>query len=462
MLTNMFVSLCHNETFFTAMIRKSHWILVMLATMLSTACRVGGSEMNGSGNVAVQGDFVTIDDGHFVRNGKEYYFVGANFWYGAILASEGQGGNRERLKAELDSLVSIGVDNLRILVGADGERGLPSRVEPTLQIEPGIYNDTILAGLDYLMAEMGKRNMKAVLYLNNSWEWSGGYSVYLQWAGRGKAPIPSVDGWPTYMKYVEQYMQCPEAQAMFANHVKFILGRTNRYTGIAYVDDPTIMTWQVGNEPRCFSDDNKDAFIDWMQSVTALIKSIDHNHLVSSGSEGKHGCEQDIKLFEEIHADKNMDYMNIHIWPYNWEWTSQQTLTESLETAKNKTMAYIEEHMALAQKYGKPVVLEEFGYPRDGFQFSRNATTTARDSYYGFVFDFIAEQAAAKGPFAGCNFWAWGGNAQPSSQHVFWQVGDDYTGDPAQEEQGLNSVFSTDSTVSVIREANARIVNTIQ
>ena len=28
---------------------------------------------------------------------QPYYYVGTNFWYGAILGSEGQGGNRERL-----------------------------------------------------------------------------------------------------------------------------------------------------------------------------------------------------------------------------------------------------------------------------------------------------------------------------------------------------------------------------
>ena len=118
--------------------------------------------------------FIQVKNGQFIRNGQPYYYIGSNFWYGAILASEGTGGNRERLHRELDSLKAIGVDNLRILVGSDGKRGVPTKVEPTLQEAPGIYNDTILAGLDYLLAEMEKRDMLAVLYLNNSWEWSGG------------------------------------------------------------------------------------------------------------------------------------------------------------------------------------------------------------------------------------------------------------------------------------------------
>ncbi len=398
--------------------------------------------------------FVSVENGQFIRNGKPYYFVGANFWYGAILASQGQGGNRTRLAAELDSLQSIGVDNLRILVGGDGENGLPSRIQPTLQTAPGVYNDTILDGLDYLMAELGKRNMLAVLYLNNSWEWSGGYSVYLQWSGHGQAPIPSVDGWPTFMEYVKQYMQSDSAKQLFANHVDFILKRTNRYTGKPYAEDPAIMSWQVGNEPRCFADENKEAFVVWLRSVSSQIRSLDANHMISVGSEGKHGCEQDIDLYDRISADENISYINAHIWPYNWGWANRDSLAENLDRSIENTAAYINLHLDVAKRHQKPLVIEEFGFPRDGFQFARGTSTAVRDQYYKFIFSTIEQNAAEGGLFAGCNFWAWGGDATLSSEHTFWAVGDDYTGDPAQEEQGLNSVFSDDSTVGIIREAN--------
>ena len=63
--------------------------------------------------------FVTVKDGHFERDGKPYYYVGTNFWYGAILGSEGQGGDRQRLCRELDEMKRMGIDNLRILVGSD-------------------------------------------------------------------------------------------------------------------------------------------------------------------------------------------------------------------------------------------------------------------------------------------------------------------------------------------------------
>ena len=72
--------------------------------------------------VAGQTAFVTVKDGHFLKDGKPYYYVGTNFWYGAILGSEGQGGDRQRLARELDLMKRMGIDNLRILVGSDGER----------------------------------------------------------------------------------------------------------------------------------------------------------------------------------------------------------------------------------------------------------------------------------------------------------------------------------------------------
>ncbi len=406
----------------------------------------------------VKRSFIKVNDkGQFIRDGKPYYYVGTNFWYGAILGSEGEGGNRERLHKELDFLKNIGINNLRVLVGADGENGVKTRVEPSLQVAPGVYNDTILAGLDYFMNELRNSATPRGTHLNNSWEWSGGYSMYLQWSGHGKAVVPAVDGWPAYMEYVKLFQQSDSAKALFANYVKDIVTRTNRYNKIKYVDDPTLMSWQIGNEPRAFSDDNKEPFAQWMADVTSLIKSLDPNHMVSSGSEGLWGCENDITLFEKIHADANIDYLNIHVWPYNWGWVKADSLMELLPQAKENTKKYIDEHMMVAKKYRKPIVLEEFGFPRDGFKFSKESSTNARDEYYRYVFDLIRQDRENGGLFAGCNFWAWGGFAGQVPGHVYWEKGDDYMGDPAQEEQGLNSVFATDTTVEIIKVENEKL-----
>jgi len=396
--------------------------------------------------------FVTVKDGHFERDGKPYYFVGTNFWYGAILASEGQGGDRQRLGRELDAMKALGIDNLRILVGSDGERGVKTKVEPTLQLSPGVYNDTILAGLDYLMMEMGKRNMVAVLYLNNSWEWSGGYGYYLEQAGCGKAPRPNEAGYGPYMNFVSQFATNQRAHELFYDYVRFIIGRTNRYTGRKYVDDPAIMSWQIGNEPRAFSEKNLTAFEQWLSETSTLIRLQDKNHLISVGSEGSWGCENSIACWSRISADPNIDYCNVHLWPYNWGWIDRDSIVANLPRACKNSKQYIDEHLAICRRLQKPLVMEEFGYPRDGMSFLPASPTTGRDGYYRYVMQVLTDSKKAGDAFAGCNFWGWGGYAQP--RHVQWQVGDDYCCDPAQEEQGLNSVFLCDSTtLGVIRQA---------
>ena len=174
-----------------------------IAYLLAISCLLG--------LVACQGEsesskvFVTTKDGKFYRGDKEYKFIGTNFWYGAVLASEGQGGDRERLAKELDLMQEVGISNVRVLVGGEGPDTVASHVLPVLQPEPGVYNDTILEGLDYLIAELEKREMTAVLFLNNSWEWSGGYGAYLEWAGCG--PVPDWSDW-TIAQAIREERQC--------------------------------------------------------------------------------------------------------------------------------------------------------------------------------------------------------------------------------------------------------------
>ena len=400
--------------------------------------------------------FVTVKNGRLYRDGKPYTFIGANYWYGAILGSKGKGGDRQRLNRELDEMKRLGITNLRILVGSDGEEGIKWKVSPVLQPSPSAYNDVLLDGLDYLMQQLQRRGMVAVLYLNNSWEWSGGYGFYLEHAGAGKALQPNEVGYSAYIKYASQFSTNKLAQQLFFNHLCFILKRTNRYTKKRYADDPAIMSWQIGNEPRAFDKAVLPQFEAWLAKAAALMKSIDKRHLVSVGSEGAFGCEGDYDSWQRICADPNVDYCNIHVWPYNWSWAKKDSLSQNLQRAKDNTKEYIDRHLAICAKINKPLVMEEFGYPRDGFAFSKQSPTTARDAYYGYVFSLLAADAAKGGYFAGCNFWGWGGQAQP--KHEQWEPGDDYTGDPAQEAQGLNSVFSSDtSTVNVIKTGIANL-----
>ncbi len=419
-------------------------LIILLAAVALIACNMKKNEASQAS------PFIRHHAGKFTIGEKPYYFIGTNFWYGAILGSSGQGGDRERLLKELDFMQENGITNLRILVGADGEMGQAVKIRPTLQIAPGVYNDTIFDGLDYLMAEIGKRDMHAVLFLNNSWEWSGGYGQYLEWAAEGNVPEKGVHDWPVFVKHVARYAQCDSCHRMFQNHIKHVVSRVNAYTGVKYTDDPSIMAWQVGNEPRVFSDEGKPAFKKWLKEATALIRSLDGNHLISIGNEGIMGTEGDMQLYEDIHSDKNVDYLTIHIWPKNWRWIDDTNIPGSVDSAIIRTNAYIRDHLAIANKLNKALTIEEFGFPRDHHHFSVSDMVQARDKYYENIFSKVVQSSKENGSIAGCNFWAWGGFGRPSNE--FWLPWDDFVGDPAQEEQGLNSVFNVDSTISIIKE----------
>ena len=368
----------------------------------------------------------TAEDGNILHNGRSEYFIGTNLWYAGRLAADEKG--RVRLERELDTLKSLGVTNLRVLA-TEGE-------------------DT--DGLRYALDRMQERGMCAVLFLNNAWEWSYGYADYLEAAGAGPQPRPAEDGYAAYMKGMGAFCVNDAAIALNHNHI--------RKTVEALKNHPAIFSWQICNEPRCFSDipDTRDAFVRYIHGTAALIKSIDPEHMVSTGNEGVRGCELDMGLYERVNTCDDIDYITIHIWPYNWSWVKEDSVNDGIGNAIEKTGRYIDDHLELAKRIGKPLIIEEFGYPRDGFGFDRNCPTAGRDRIYDYVFSRVVESAANGGNIAGCNFWGWGGFAKPV--HEKWQKGDDLCGDPSQEAQGLNSVFATDgSTIRIIQSATREL-----
>ena len=404
-------------------------------------------------------NFIKVNNNHFIKNGKPYYFIGTNYWYGGMLASKN--GNRERLKKELDELKSLGITNLRVMATAEGG-DQDYTVIPATQPTQGKYNQDLLEGLDFFLNELKKRDMDAILYLTNNWEWSGGMAKYLEWNGYGKVPNPNLkpNTWPQFMSYTAQFHQCEPCKNAFLEHIKFMLNRKNSVNGIPYKQDKTIMAWEVANEPRIWNVENEKAFTNWLNEVASTIKSIDKNHLLTTGSEGKAGSNDDIAAFERTHNNPNIDYLTMHIWPKNWGWYNINDEKNSTEVAIKKTNDYIDEHIKVAQNLKKPLVLEEFGFPREKESLDKKASVENRNHYYEFVFEKMKTSIKAGLPFSALNFWGYGGLGKNNPENGKWNLGDDYTTDPPQEPQGLNSVFSTDkTTLDLIKKYNNQLKN---
>jgi len=91
-----------------------------------------------------QSSFVRTRGHAFEVNGKPYYFVGTNYWYGSLLGLEkDEKRGLNRLRRELDFLKANGVMNLRLLGGAEGSGSISgvTRVGPPLQPTQGKFND---------------------------------------------------------------------------------------------------------------------------------------------------------------------------------------------------------------------------------------------------------------------------------------------------------------------------------
>jgi mannan endo-1,4-beta-mannosidase len=424
---------------------------VLAASLLASSC----SEMNAR--------FVTQREGKLWLGSAPYHFVGANIWYGAYLGADAAFGNRGRLRGELDRLAAIGVSNLRVL-GSSELSPLRNSLTPAFRGPSRPYNEALLAGLDVLLAEMAERGMRAVIYLGNFWEWSGGLGTYLYWTNGGHF-IDMNDPahpWPEFPDFVSDFYGNAAAVALYHDYIRTLVARTNSITGVAYRDDPAIMSWQLANEPRPggsaeVAARNMGAYQNWIAQSARLIKSLDANHLVSTGSEGLMGCVGNEQCVVDAHAGADVDYLTAHIWPQNWGWAVADDLEGSFGTVEANTQDYIQAHSGLARRLNKPLVIEEFGFPRDGVALDPTGSVTLRDRFYALIQSAVAESVTSGGPISGSNFWAWGGAGR--AQHADHRMlpGDTaYVGDPPHEPQGWYSVFDTDETTLALITAHAR------
>lgn len=408
---------------------------------------------------------VTVNGTSFLKDGAPYRYCGANIWYGAYLGAAAEFGSRDRLRRELDRLRALGVDNLRVL-GSSELSPLNNSITPAFRTNDANYNEELLVGLDFLLAEMGQRDMRAVLYLTNFWEWSGGMMTYLSWVNGGDYINMNdpAHPWPEFPDFNAQFYSNAEAIALYHDYVRAVVSRTNSVTGRPYSEDATIMAWQLANEPRPGGSDaigraTLPAFYSWIRGTARLIKSLDANHLVSTGSEGLKGCIELPECVSAAHEAPEIDYVTAHIWPQNWSWADPRNLERTYPVAEANTREYIQQHIGYATQLNRPLVIEEFGFPRDNGSFEPGSPTTFKDHFYGVIYGAVAESAAAGGPLAGSNFWAWGGEGRSQHEDKRFHPGDTaYVGDPPHEPQGWYSVFDGDeSTVALIRDHAAAL-----
>jgi len=400
--------------------------------------------------VNAQSSFIRVKGDQLFLNNKPYYFIGTNYWYGGLLPLEkNKQKGIERLRKELDFLKAHGVTNLRVLAGSEGKGIINGvqRVGPPLQTEDGVFDPDFLKGMDAFLNELDKRKMTAVIYLTNNWNWSGGYMQYLRWNNEIPDSVFLKNIlWSTIGKYTAKFYDCEKCVADYYAQVKYVVSRTNSITHKKYSEDPAIMAWEIANEPRPMQPSAVNSYKKFMSNTASYIKELDPNHLVTTGTEGYKSTLESMPLYREINDDKNIDYLTIHIWPKNWGWLNVKDIPGSMDSVIAKTLTYLNQHEAVANELNKPLVVEEFGLPRDQQSFDMTSSTKYRDIYYSKILDQWLNSKRSQGNLAGVNFWAYGGIGKTKKGQTWWKKGDPYIGDPPMEEQGLNTVFNSDKS----------------
>jgi mannan endo-1,4-beta-mannosidase len=224
------------------------------------------------------------------------------------------------------------------------------------------YNDGPdgLEHLDYVVWMAGQEGIKLVIPLVNNWQDFGGMDQYVRWRESQFEP-------GNREFYHDDFYSDPVIRGWYKDWIAHLLNRTNIYSGLKYKDDPTIMTWELGNEPRCkgsglyppSADCSTQILIDWADDVSHFIKRIDSKHLVSVGDEGfyciegaEHWTENcgegvDTIAFTQL---EQIDVMSFHLYPDHWG-TSAAWGTE-----------WIARHLQDARKLRKPAMLGEYGW----------------------------------------------------------------------------------------------------
>ncbi|MBN2613181.1 MAG: cellulase family glycosylhydrolase [Bacteroidales bacterium] len=422
------------------------WLIIVV--LFSTGCR---KNIDNDHFVRVEGTIFMIGD-------EAYRFAGINFWHGAYLGADLVPGGKERLVRELDLLKSYGIDNLRVMAASE-ESSMQMSVYPAFQVSPGEYNRFLFTSLDFLLDEMQKRDMKAVLVLNNYWQWSGGMAQYLSWATGDSVLDPDASGdWHGFMRYSAEFYNNADANEMFFRYLKEIISRRNSINGKLYSEDPVIMSWELANEPRPHPQGLKETerlrvFYKWIDTTARFIRKLAPNQLITTGSEGLAGSLSDSAVFFNSHSLPSVDYITFHLWPKNWGWYNAHDPEGTLPGVLQNATDYYLRHIKFAKLMNKPIVLEEFGIGRDFEDYLPGSPVTVRDTFYHVLFSLIEQDVKNNKPIAGTNIWTWGGEGRAHRADFKWIKGTDYTGDPPQEPQGLNSVFDTDtSTLNLIRD----------
>lgn len=300
--------------------------------------------------------FVTRSGADFMLNGAPYTFLGTNNYYLIYTSPKMVDDVLAKAKANHFSVVRTGA--FMDIGSLDGVGNVDVAKDGVyFQYWNGTapaYNDGAdgLRRLDYVVYRAEQLGLRLVLIFTNNWMHFGGMDQYVRWRGG---------------KYHDEFYSDPTIRQWFKDYIAHLITRKNTYSGRIYRDDPTILAWELANEPRCqgiaiypASPDCAPATLTaWAAEMSAHVKSLDPNHLVGVGDEGTYcvtgskewwqDCSRGVDSYA-LAAVEAVDYKSFHLY------AGQYGITAEWGTA------FLERNVADRGTLNKPLLLGEFGY----------------------------------------------------------------------------------------------------
>lgn len=300
--------------------------------MSASAGLLGGTGIlsTGVGKAPNITEYVTRDEGILKLNDARYRFNGTNnFW---LTEPHTARGTVDRI---ITNSASLGFNAIRTWGFCEGMDGR------CLQPEPGRYSEWAFRRMDYVVYRAARYGLRLVIPFTDNWNHYGGIPTYVEWSSTAREH--------------DDFYTDQGCRRMYKNYVEYFLNRRNAYTGVRYKDDPTILAWELANEPHAETA-GSEVLQEWIEDMSGYVKDIDSNHLVSTGIEGFYsggrGWKYDGSIgtdFVRNHEPDTIDLCTFHLYPDHYEMTAAESIQ------------WIREHIRDAQRIEKPVYLGEYG-----------------------------------------------------------------------------------------------------
>lgn len=333
--------------------------------------------------------------------------------------------------------------------------GTTDPAHPVLGDRGGAADEAALQALDFLLETARATGLKVILSILDNWKAGGGVDEIVDWSPtapkrthrRRKDGAGDFDGGALTASqrayesaHHALFFSDPGSRAIYRRWADTLLHRTNTLNGRRYGDDPTILAWNLLNEPRCETGVVPECGASlpaWIEEMSAHVKGGTRS-LVTIGEEGFFGSGdphvaanpgdwgpgtgQD---WARDHGPATIDFATVHLWPDNWDREGGSWGDDWLAA-----------HAAGAAALGKPLLLQEFGKALPASKAPGGwgrGVKAGRDPLFKGVYQWVTAQlegvnassvASPPSPLVGAAFWRWDVGVYAGVRPTDYGVGD--------------------------------------